>query len=199
MPLRRRWPTGWGGREGEQTSKPTHARGAKVAVLSHFQPRTGRRKLATGFLYHCVSDAASLHRIWMVRLRASCLVRIVTVLANPRASSATPQSSNICVSDLAEKKEIWSKRRPRLRPFGEPRQAAKRGKRTHTMPSVSFNKEGGRTGEGRRRHGVDRGGSLPPSALARSPLGRSVARQNIVWKNESQSQVTQERGRGRDI
>ena len=59
---------------------------------------------------------------------------------------------------------------------GEPRQAAKRGKRTHTMPSVSFNKEGGRTGEGRRRHGVDRGGSLPPSALARSPLGRSVGR-----------------------
>ena len=127
-------------------------------------------------------------------------VRIVTVLANPRASAASPQSSNICVSDLAEKKrDTEQETSASVSASGEPRQAAKRGKRTHTMPSVSFNKEGGRTGEGRRRHGVDRGGRLPPSALARSPLGRSVARQNIVWKNESQSQVTQERGRGRDI
>ena len=146
MPLRRRWPTGWGGRGSERANQPTRARGAKVAVLSHFQPRTGRRKLATGFLYHCVSDVASLHRIWMVRVRASCLVRIVTVLANPRASAASPQSSNICVSDLAEKKEIWSKRRPRLclRPGSRGKRQNEASAHTRCRPFHSIKKAGER-------------------------------------------------------
>ena len=162
---------GWGGRGSKRANQPTRARGAKVAVLSHFQPRTGRRKLATRFLYHCVSDAASLHRILMVRVRALCLVRIVTVLANPRASAASPQSSNICVSDLAEKKEIWSKRRPRLclRPGSRGKRQNEASAHTRCRPFHSIKKAGERE--------RDDGGmawTVEAACHRRSSVGRSL-------------------------